>query len=302
MQEVTRHEVDEDRTSRALENIRGRTFGRWHGLRYDSLSLKGIQETGDELLDHVGALTFQDPQLEGAPGRLALRTAAECALGVLTLGACPGGDFEVFFPLVGEELSSEDFAFGDVVDQAPTARVWVDAFALSVITGLLWERALVIGPLLRKDYAPMFHAGLPYSSLSSVSDPAELAEMDALCGYLHLVETPHSPWVASGVPPLRKPEAEDRAAAAARLDAAGPQTPDQRLLRVLLDDGQPAFERALTNRLLEHRDSAGPAAAPRTLLPVTAVALAALAVHAHGWELKVRSGYLPTALLRAPSQ
>ncbi|MFD4740774.1 immunity 49 family protein [Streptomyces virginiae] len=302
VQEVTRHEVGEERTGRALEDIRRRTFGRWHGLRYGSLSIKGIQETGDELLDHVGALTLQDPQLDGEPGRLALRTAAECALGVLTLGTCPDGDFEVFFPLVDEELSSEDFAFGDAVDQAPTARVWVDVFALSVITGLLWERARVIGPLLGKDYAPMFHAGLPYSSLSSVSDPAELAEMDALCDYLHLVETPRSPWIASGVTPLRKPEAEERAAAAARLDAAGPQTPDQRLLRVLLDDDQAAFERALAGRLLEHRDSAGADAEPRTLLPVTVVALAALAVHAHGWELNVRSGYLPASLLRAPSE
>ncbi|MFF4420988.1 immunity 49 family protein [Streptomyces sp. NPDC001549] len=302
MREIARHEIGEDRTSRALEDIGGRTFGRWHSLRYDSLSIKGVQETGDELLDHVGALAHQDPHLESAPARLALRTAAECALGVLTLGTCPNGDYEVFFPLIDEELSSEDFAFGDTVDQAPTAQVWVDTFALSVITGLLWEPARMIGPVLKTDYAPMFHSGLPYSSLSSVSGPAELAEMDALCAYIHLVETARSPWVASGVPPLRKPDAEERAAAAARLDDACTPTPDQRLLRVLLDDDQPAFERALTSRLLEHRDGSGPDAAPRTLLPVTAIALAALAVQAHGWELNVRSGYLPTGLLRVPSQ
>lgn len=302
MRDITRHGIGDERMRRALEDIGGRTFGRWHRLRYDSLSIKGIQEMGDELLDHVGALTLQDPQLEGAPGRLALRTAAECALGVLTLGTCPHGDFEVFFPLVDEELSSEDFAFGDAVDQAPTAQVWVDAFALSVITGLVGEQARVIGPLLKKDYAPMFHSGLPHSPLSSVSDPAELAEMDALCAYLHLVERPRSPWVASEVPPLRKPDAQERSAAAARLDEAGTPTADQRLLRVLLDDDQPAFERALTGRLLEHRDGAGPDAAPRTLLPVTAIALAALAVQAHGWELNVRSDYLPAHLLDAPSR
>ncbi|WP_223835600.1 immunity 49 family protein [Streptomyces venezuelae] len=297
---MARHEVGENVALRALENIGSRTFGRWHSLRYGSLSIKGIQEMGDELLDHVGALSLQDPQLESAPGRLALATAAECALGVLTLGTCPGGDFEISFPLIDEELSSEDFAFGDAVDLAPTAQVWVDAFALTVITGLVREPARVIGPLLKTDYAPMFHAGLPHSSLSSVSDPAELAEMDALCGYLHLVERPRSPWVASGVSPLRKPDAQERAAAAARLDGAGTLTPDQRLLRVLLDDDRPAFERALAGRLLEHRDNAdGAGAAPRTLLPVTVIALAALAVQAHGWELDVHSGYLPAGLLRA---
>ncbi|MER7690512.1 Imm49 family immunity protein [Streptomyces sp. NPDC097610] len=302
MQEVTRHEVGEDRTGQALEDIDGRTFGHWHGLRYDSLSIKGIQAMGDELLDYVGALTLQDPALESVPGRVALRTAAECALGVLTLGTCPNGDFEVFFPLIGRELSSEDFAFGDAVDQAPTAGTWVDTFALSVITGLIWEQERMIGPLLKEDYAPMFHSGLPYSPLNSVSDPAELAEMDALSFYLHLVETSRSPWVAPGVPPVRKPEAEERATTAARLDEAGTLTLDQRLLRVLLDDDQAAFERALTRRLLEHRDGAGADPAPKTLLPVEAVALAALAVHAHGWELNVHSDYLPAGLLRAPSQ
>jgi hypothetical protein len=178
----------------------------------------------------------------------------------------------------------------------------VDAFALSVISGLVWEQTRMIGPLLKEDYPPMFHSGLPYSPLNSVSDPAELAEMNALCVYLHVVETSRSPWVASGVRPLRKPAAEERATAAARLDEAGTLTPDQRLLRVLLDDDQPAFERALTGRLLEHRDGAGPDPAPRTLLPVGTVALAALAAHAHGWQLNVRSGYLPADLLRAPSQ
>ncbi|MFF9076220.1 Imm49 family immunity protein [Streptomyces sp. NPDC014872] len=302
MREVTRHEVGEDRTGQALEDIDGRTFGRWHGLRYDSLSIEGIQAMGDELLDYVGALTLQDPALESSQGRLALRTAAECALGVLTLGTCPNGDFEVFFPLIERELSSEDFAFGDAVDQAPTAETWVDTFALSVITGLVWEQDRMIGPLLKEDYAPMFHSGLPYSSLNSDSDSAELAEMDALSFYLHLRETSRSPWVAPGVPPVRKPEAEERATAAARLDEAGTLTPDQRLLRVLLDDDQPAFEGALTRRLLEHRDGAGPDPAAKSLLPVGTVALAALAVHAHGWELNVRSGYLPAGLLRAPSQ
>ncbi|PJN01437.1 hypothetical protein CG740_19830 [Streptomyces sp. CB01201] len=299
MWEVKRHEVGEVRIGQALEDIRGRTFGRWHGLRHDSLSIKGLQAMRDELLDHVGAVTLQDPALESAPGRLALRTAAECSLGVLALGTFPSGDFEVLFPLVEKELSSEDFDFGDAVDQAPTAGIWVETFALSLITGLLWEQDRMIGPTLKDDYAPELHSGLPCSPLSPVANPAELAAMDALCCYLHLEETSQSPWGAPGVPPVRKPEAEERAAAAARLDEAGTLTPDQRLLRILLDDDQPAFETALAHRLLAHHDGAGTDAAPRSLLPVETIALAALAVNAHGWELSVRSGYLPAAAVRA---
>ncbi|MFI5705180.1 immunity 49 family protein [Streptomyces xanthochromogenes] len=297
MREVTRHQVGEDRIGQALADIEGRTFDRWHGLRYDTLSIKGLQEMGEELLDHVGAVTLEDPALESAPGRLALRTAAECSLGVLTLGAFPSGDFEVLFPLIDRELTSEDFDFGDAADQIPTTGTWVETFALGLVTGLLWDQDRMVGPMLKDDFAPELRPGQPSSPLNSASQRPGLAEMDALCCYL-LVETSQSP----GVPPVRKPEAEELVAAAARLDEAGVLSPDQRLLRILLDDDQPAFEQALTRRLLEHRDSVGPDPTPGSLLPVETITLAALAVHAHGWELSVRSGYLPAALLGGSSQ
>ncbi|WP_281377142.1 Imm49 family immunity protein [Streptomyces harbinensis] len=68
-------------------------------------------------------------------------------------------------------------------------------------------------------------------------------------------------------------------------------------MRVLLDDDQPAFEDALAARLAAYPDELGDDPAPRTLLPMTALALAGLAVQVHGWELTVRSPYLPPALL-----
>ncbi|MYU47817.1 hypothetical protein GTV15_09625, partial [Streptomyces sp. SID7803] len=77
---------------------------------------------------------------------------------------------------------------------------------------------------------------------------------------------------------------------------------DQRLLRVLLDDDQQTFEDALVARLITYRESAGadPPAPPRSLLPLGTLALACLAVQVHGWELGVRSGYLPYGLLGSP--
>ncbi|MFD9243032.1 Imm49 family immunity protein [Streptomyces sp. NPDC059556] len=103
-----------------------------------------------------------------------------------------------------------------------------------------------------------------------------------------------------GPVPVPRPDAEERAGAARALDAAGPLGPDQRLLRVLPDDDREAFDRALADRLEEHRAGVGADPEPRTLLPAGAVALAALAHTAHGWEPGVRSGHLPEALLRAP--
>ncbi|MCX5103954.1 Imm49 family immunity protein [Streptomyces sp. NBC_00439] len=252
----------------------------------------------DELLDHVAARAAQDPALNDETARAALRTAAECSLGALSVGCFPNGDEEILFPLIDEQLSSENIAFNDVIEQAPTAETWLTTFTTSLISGLMRDRQRGVGLLLRSDYAPAIREGVPYSTLTSTSQPADLAAMDALCEYL-TEASGHLPrdWPAV---PLRKPDPVERAEAARRLDAAGHLTPDQQLLRVLLDDDQPTFERALVTRLVEHRDSVGADLSPRTLLPVGVAAVAALAVQLHEWELGVLSGYLPSALLGSP--
>ncbi|MFJ7496022.1 immunity 49 family protein [Streptomyces sp. NPDC097727] len=297
MQEVTRHEVSGQHMVQALDDISRRTRGRWHGMRYDDASPERLQEMHDELLDHIAARTVADPTLDEV-SRSALRTAAECSLGVLSIGCFPDGDQEIIFPLIGEKLSSDDIAFGDVIEQAPTAGTWFDTFAICLVSGLVWEWQRVIGLLLRSDYAPAIRDGVPYSAVNSTSDPADLAAMDALCGYLAQARG-HLPRDWPTVT-LCKPDADTRAEAARELDTAGPLTPDQRLLRVLLDDDQHAFEQALVARLIEHRESVGLDPAPRTLLPLGALALTALAVQVHGWELGVRSGYLPHGMLGSP--
>ncbi|MER6702240.1 Imm49 family immunity protein [Streptomyces griseus] len=298
MREVTCHEVDARRLDEASEDIVGRAAGRWHGMRYDDPAPRRMAEAAAELLDHVAARTGRGAVLDEV-ARAALRTAAECRLGELSVGCFPDGDQEIPFPLIGEQLSTEDMSFGAAIGHpgaaAPSARTWLDAFAVCLVGGLVLDWQRVIGLLLRNDYAPAIHEGVPYSPLTSASDPADLATMDALCLYLREAEghlPRHWPTV-----PLRRPDADERQRAAAALDAAGAPTPDQRLLRILLDDEQQAFETALADRLDTYRESQGPDSAPRTLLPLDALALAALAVQAHGWELGVRSRYLPPELL-----
>lgn len=295
---VMQHRVNGQRITEALDDITGRTRRRWHWMRYDDPSPEKLKEMRDELLDHVAARAAEDPALNDGTAQAALRTAAECSLGVLSVGCFPNGDQEIVFPLIGENLTSENIAFGDVIEQAPTAETWLDTFATCLISGLVWDWQRVIGLLLRNDYALAIREGVPHSKLTSTSQPADLAAMDALCAYLteangHLPS--HWPTV-----PLRKPDAVERAEAARRLDAAGRLASDHRLLRVLLNDDQHTFEQALVARLVEHRDSAGADPSPRTLLPVGVVAVAALAVQVHGWELGVRSVYLPSALLGSP--
>ncbi|WJV50954.1 immunity 49 family protein [Streptomyces flavofungini] len=303
MRDVTCHEVGEDHLSRALDDITGRTWERWRWMRYDDPSPRKMRGTGDELLDHVAARTVAGGALDETAAT-ALRTAAECFLGELSVGCFPGGDQEVLLPLIEERLSSDDIGFADVVaygsgtGEGPSARTWLDAFAVCVVSGLVWDWQRVTGLLLRSDYAPAIRDGVPYSTLPSRSDPADLAAMDALCCYLSEAKG-HLPRDWPTVP-LCKPDADERAEAARQLDGAGALPPDHRLLRVLIDDDQDAFEQALEARLVEHRDSVGADPAPRTLLPLGPLVLAALAVQTHGWELRVRSGYLPGDLVGSP--
>jgi hypothetical protein len=305
IKEVTRHTVAEQRIEQALEDMGGRAFDRWHAMRYGDVPLRrGLRELGEELADHLAARTVPDPALRTPDSHAALITAAECAMGVLSLACFPNGDFSVPLPLVTETLSSEELHYEErwePTHPGTTARTWIDAFAWSVISGLIWERHRMIGPLLREDYAPAIRDGVPYSKRESVSDPADLAEMDAFCGYLTVVQG-RSPGALPGPVPLGKPDAAERARAAEQLDTAGTLTPDQRLLRVLLDDDQAAFEQALQERLVAHRESVGADPAARSLLPVGAVTLATLARLAHGWQLGIRSAYLPEALVSAPQQ
>ncbi|WP_374774266.1 immunity 49 family protein [Streptomyces sp. NBC_01310] len=298
IKDVARHDVSEQRIEQALDGIERQARRRWHTMRYDCYSDDELQALRDALLDHTAARTVADPRPGTAPSGTVLRTAAECALGLLSLACFPSGDQEISFTLIDEELSSEGTDFAAVVEQAATATIWLDAFALSVISGMVWERNLVLGLLLRGDYAPAIRDGAPHSTLESKSDPGELAEMNALCGYLAQAEG-HLPRHWPSVT-LCKPTADERAEATRQLDALDAMTPDQHLLRALLEDDQPAFEEALEHRLVQHRESAPSDAAPRTLLPQKTIALAALAVQVHGWDIHVRSAYLPQPLLNAP--
>lgn len=294
---MTSHDIDSRQMAKALDDIRRRAFGRWHSMQYGGMRLNDLAEMRDELLDHAAARIASDPTLD-TPLREVLHTAAECSLGLLSLECFPNGDQEIPLPLVGEQLSSEDKAFQEIVNEAPTATQWTETFELCLISGLVWEWQRVIGGLLRNDYAPAIRDGAPYSAFESVSQPADRAQMDALAEYL----TSTSGHLPSGWPTvtLSKPGADERAEAARRLDAAGPLTPDQRLLRCLLDDDQPAFEQRLVACLNTYRDSIGANPAPRTLLPTGLLAVTALAVQVHGWEVSVHSAYLPQALQGSP--
>ncbi|MFJ9041234.1 Imm49 family immunity protein [Streptomyces sp. NPDC102406] len=300
--DVTRHSVNRKRLEQSYGDMEERVQERFEDVYHRSYPMREmLAEVGYELLDHVAARSVQDPALTDERTRLALTTAAECLFGVLEMGCCPDGDWEIPFPLTRTRLTSEEMEYDEMRDarDTVTARTWAEAFHVCVASGLVWDWERVFGLLLRDDYAPMLHENLPHAKRDSVSTPADLAHMDALCGYLAPARG-HLPGDWPQVT-LCKPSIDERLDAALALDAAHATSPDQRLLRILLRDDQPAFERALTERLIQHRSDVGEDPAPRSLLPLGAIALAALAVQVHGWDLRTESGYLPASLLTAPN-
>ncbi|MEU9992887.1 hypothetical protein AB0E10_40130 [Streptomyces sp. NPDC048045] len=161
---VTRHTVNQQRLERAFGDMADRVQRRFEDVYYDGYPMREmLSELGYELLDHVAARSVQDPHLEDERTRLTLRTAAECLFGVLELGCCPGGDWEIPFPLTHTRLSSEEKDFDEMRDATDTvtARTWVEAFDICVASGLVRDWKRVIGLLLREDYAPMLHRNLP---------------------------------------------------------------------------------------------------------------------------------------------
>ncbi|NDU73002.1 hypothetical protein GWI34_10210 [Actinomadura sp. DSM 109109] len=182
MYRVLCHQVDQSLIDGALADIEGRTFTRWHRMRWEpDYAPEAFAGTCDELLDHVAASARLDPAMAAPWVRAALRTAAECAAAVLDRRLRPNGDFEVGFPVLAArhgatKLGSPDTSYSMDEPQTPPVAEWVRAFALCLISSGFeapWNEHLV----LKNDVAPEIHG-------SPAEPAAALAEMDALADYL----------------------------------------------------------------------------------------------------------------------
>ncbi|MGP3991777.1 immunity 49 family protein [Streptomyces sp. 3N207] len=298
---VAGHEVDDWQIDTVLERMSDAADRYWEGIRDGALPLRPtLARMSADFVDYYAARAARDALFRTHDARADLCDAARCAMGVLDLGVYPGGDWSVRIDFLGETLSNQDISYDESL-QPPhptTARTWLDAFELCLISGHIWQWRDAIGLVLREDSAKEIRTGVPYAQQKSVSRPADLAQMNALSGYLAPARG-HLPrdWPTI---PLHKPAIDERLDAALDLDAAGPLTADQTLLRVLLKDDQAGFEEALHERLVAYRASVGEDPAPASLLPIGTITLAVLAVQAHGWDLAVESDYLFPSMLRAP--
>ncbi|MFD0383184.1 Imm49 family immunity protein [Streptomyces stramineus] len=284
---IARHAVADAQVAAAVGNFASR-IGRQVDLMQHSEGRDpfGWELIADEFLDYAGALSLTDPDLRSNDAHQALRAAADAARGVVTLGVYQWEPVHVFIEYVNFGLTyrpAEDPAM-DL-----SAQDWLRALHLAVICGRYEAEAATFGEtaqaLAVAADAPLGRraaADLAFGLLAYVRD-YDLDEGDGYDG-----------------------EPLNRAEAAARLDAllaesTGPEAwrvPELTATRALLTGDREAFRDGLAGMLARHHEvHARGTASPRSLLPLGAIALAALATRREGWEPGIESAYLPATLV-----
>lgn len=286
---IARHSVDASRVAAAVEGFAER-IGRQVGLMQHSPGRDtfGWEMVADEFLDHVGALSLTDPELRGEDARAALRSAAAAALGVVTVGVYQWEPVGVFIDYVnfGVRYGPAGDAEEPVLDETD----WLRALELAVICDGYAAEAVTFGETAQC---------LPSGPREPLWARAATGQAHGLLTYLRGHDLDED-W--DGPEPRTRAEAAERIGAlVGELAADGDRNPPRaaalRAVRALLTGDENAFGEALARLLTAHRALAGATAPPRGLLPLDAIALAALAFRGEGWEPAVESEYLPAALV-----
>ncbi|OIV36241.1 hypothetical protein BIV57_17260 [Mangrovactinospora gilvigrisea] len=284
----------------------------------------GWLAVAEAFLDYLGARSARDPALRGKDAQTALDSAAAAAVGAVELRATRGAPLTVHIGYLGagvsynaclprplplgaadawdedddendedEDDEDEGLLRGDTTWAArhdPTgSQDWLQALYLAILAGRE-SRA-----------ADAFVRTFPARAAAGERRP-EIGTAHALLGYVFRFHD-RRPLSA---PPTRAEVAAEAESVLARCAPAGPAGPagpgagpqHAALAAVveLVADRPDGFAAALAALLEERRRAADPSV-PRHLLPLDALALAALAVRREGWPLDVDSDYLPASLV-----
>ncbi|MGW7100080.1 immunity 49 family protein [Streptomyces sp. NPDC054838] len=286
---IERHQVAGPVVSAAREDFTNRIGGQVRSMsRAGRMATYEWQSIADEFLDYLGALSVETPDLDTSEAKAALKDASEAAAGAVAYAAYhPHCSFQVFLDYVNFGMSYDPGE--DAPEESVTPGEWIDALCLAVLR----DRATWHGEA--------FHFARDKFAARAQGTPAgELAT-----GLMAVVLDD------TGDDEEYPPSAQAKLAA---IDAAWdririragetgepfPDRPDSvalHTLRALAAGDREAFDAALADLLGRHATLHGPAASPRTLLPLVPMALAALAYRTLGWAPAVRTDYLPHALI-----
>ncbi|MGW1764335.1 Imm49 family immunity protein [Streptomyces sp. NPDC002073] len=288
---IERHQV-------AVEKIEAARDGFTHriGSMTRSMSKAGPMGSyewewlGQEMLDHLAALSVTEPALDSAEAWAVLEDAAEAACAVVRYTAYhPWEPFSVFLNYVNFGMSYDR---GDDKEGWDTAGAhdWLDAYCLAVVTDRVdrdGEAFHFARKVVRNDAAGQPAAELVAGFLVCVAGDLDVDGQD--------------------FPPPREAKVAAVDAALARIAERESQTGQDlrghadtvalRVLRALVGGDREAYDHELTALLAAVPGAHGPSAPPRSLLPLVPLALAALGHRQEGWAVPVDTGYLPRTLV-----
>ncbi|QDY78655.1 immunity 49 family protein [Streptomyces qinzhouensis] len=272
---IERHEVEPGVVAGALNGFAERIALDVRMVEHDPRPADGWRRVAESLLGYAAARSVAHPGLTDPDARAAFESAAAAAVGSVALASGRGGLFRIGY--TGSVIGAPDGGPGRPAAVRPG--VWLTAFLLSFVAGTSDE----YGRLFADTAAPLAgHEARP-----------DVALVHALLIHVH--------GRVEGAPGAR-PGPERTSLIAALCDRIDPDPALGRqyraalvTLRALAAGDEAGFVRALAAQLLEHRAVEASYASPTLtgLLPLEAIALAAMAVRWHGWVLPVDSAYLP---------
>nr|WP_229913986.1 immunity 49 family protein [Streptomyces capitiformicae] len=255
----------------------------------------------EELVEYLGALSVEWPDLDLPEAEAVLKDAAEAAAGAVAYAAYfPRSSFQVFLSYVDFGIDYERGAEGR--PGSVSVRQWIDAFCLAVLAG-------------RADWhGEAFHfARVPLQTGRGGRPDVELVN-----GFMAYVigDTGSEGDVGASHSASREEKLAAISAAIARVwalddESGGREGPGGELgglaeqpysvalyaLRALVLGDQEGFWAELARLLGPYSAMSGDGAGPRSLIPLLPLALAALAHRREGWEPGIDTGYLPRALV-----
>ncbi|MBX7550176.1 immunity 49 family protein [Streptomyces sp. NPDC004232] len=286
---IERHQVGGAVVSAAREDFTNRIGGQVRSMsRAGRMATYEWQSIAEGFLDYLGALSVETPGLDTPEARAVLKDASEAAAGAVAYAAYhPHCSFQVFLEYVNFGMSYDPGE--DAPEESVTPGEWIDALCLTVLR----DKAKWHGEAFhfaRQKFAGQAQGtpvgelatGLTAVVLDDTGDdeeypPSAQARLAAVDAALNCVRTRAQ---ETGEPLLDRP------------DSAALHT-----LRALAAGDRETFDAALADLLARHTTRHGPAASPRSLLPLVPIALAALAYRTLGWAPAVRTDYLPHALV-----
>ncbi|WP_246203797.1 immunity 49 family protein [Streptomyces tailanensis] len=251
----------------------------------------------EELVEYLGVLSMECPELDVPEAEAVLKDAAEAAAGAVAYAAYyPRDDFRVFLSYVNFGIDYERGEEGQ--PEAVSVRQWLDAFCLAVLAGRAeW-------------HGEAFHfARVPLQEGRGGRPDVELVN-----GFMAYVigDSGGEGDVGASHSASREEKLAAISAAIARVwaldDESGehgtggglaeqPYSVALYALRALVLGDQEGFWAELARLLGPYSAMSGPGVGPRSLIPLLPLALAALAHRREGWEPAIDTGYLPRALV-----